>query len=95
MKLDFKTLFINTVLLVIPTISLITNYLSYQRGEALYEQGYSEGLEHTTELLKDIFKLTPQQRKEIAVTWWTDTQDMIGARKALCGKPIQPKPKKD
>jgi hypothetical protein len=95
MKLDFKTVLINTILLIIPTVSITTNYLFYQRGEVLYEQGYLEGSEHTAELLKDISKLTPQQKKEIAVTWWTDTQDMVGARKALCGKPIQPKPKKE
>jgi hypothetical protein len=83
---------ITLVLLVLT----VFNYFDKQsKIEAAYEQGYLEGSEHTTELLKDISKLTPQQKKEIAVTWWTDTQDMLGARKALCGKPIQPKPKKE
>ena len=93
--IDKKFLAVLFIFALTSGLLILVHGISEAYAEAAYEQGYSEGLEHAVELLKDVPKLTPQEEKEIAVMWWTGTQDMLGARKALCGKPIQPKPKKE
>lgn len=68
---------------------------TYLAKEFYYEEGYQEGSVHTAELLKDISNLSPEEKRDIAVKWWTNTEDIINARKSLCGKPKSTQAKKE
>lgn len=92
---------INLTFIIALTVALISsNIASLSIGVSLakekyYEEGYQEGSVHTAELLNEISTLTKEQKQEIAVIWWTDTKDMLSARKAICGKPKSTQTKKD
>lgn len=83
------------VLLIVLGITLFMLGQTLRKVDAAYEQGYQEGSVHTAELLNEIPTLTKEQKQEIAVIWWTDTKDMLSARKAICGKPKSTQTKKD
>ena len=70
----------------------ISSYLGKEKG---YELGYQEGSVHTAELLKEISNLSPEEKRDIAVKWWTNTEDTLSARKSLCGKPKAIQTKKE
>lgn len=88
-------LFISLLLVLVFSNIASLSLGSYIAKDIYYEQGYQEGSVHTAELLKEMPNLTPAQKQEIAVIWWTDTKDMLSARKALCGKPKSTQTKKE
>lgn len=88
------------LLISLLVLILSSNLASLSLGAYLakgfyYEEGYQEGSVHTAELLNEIKPLTKEQKQEIAVIWWTDTKDMLSARKALCGKPKSTQTRKE
>lgn len=86
---------IGVFFIILFTASMSASLGSFLGKEKGYKLGYQEGSVHTAELLKEMSNLTPAQKQEIAVIWWTDTKDMLSARKALCGKPKSTQTKKD
>lgn len=72
--------------------SYLKNSTLEKKAEDAYEQGYQEGSIHTVELLQSISEVSPEETRDIAVKWWTNTKNMKAARDALCGN-IKPKKK--
>jgi len=87
-----KHFLIKLGLVILLMILSIASYFDKQsKIENAYEQGYQEGSQHTTELLKELAQ-APEITDEQAVQWWTGTKDMVAVRDRLCGKS---KPKKE
>ena len=83
------------VLLIVWGITVFMLGQALRKVDSAYEQGYQEGSLHTAELLKEISNLSPEEKRDIAVKWWTNTEDTISARKSLCGKPKSTQTKKE
>jgi hypothetical protein len=60
---------------------LVVNKLIRDSKEKKYDEAYAEGFAHATQIHEESLK---DKEKEIALNWWSGTEDFESTRKRLC-----------